>query len=272
MSYTLSHHTQSFSQQEFTSSLDSIYIYLVVEGTVLLQSDQESETYRAGEIIITNSQSTLYFELNHASVAVLIVNAYTYNRFTFINSDLQNTQLEEAKDCIKDAFITLVKNIVNHESFEAEIQLIRLINWIHNTELDVYTHATQKKLPETVQQVIDYINSHYKSQLSLKQIAQDFYVNQSYLSRKFSESMDITLIKYIKKIKIQHICRNLFQGYKITDIWKAYHFPSYSSFLKAFTEIIGTTPEAFLQAHHEEQTSTPVVSATLLEKVKKLEE
>lgn len=170
MSYTLSHHTQSFSQQEFTSSLDSIYIYLVVEGTVLLQSDQESETYRAGEIIITNSQSTLYFELNHASVAVLVVNAYTYNRFTFINSDLQNTQLEEAKDCIKDAFISLVKNIVNHESFEAEIQLIRLINWIHNTELDVYTHATQKKLPETVQQVIDYINSHYKSQLPLKKL------------------------------------------------------------------------------------------------------
>ncbi|MCY1619353.1 hypothetical protein NW117_01070 [Staphylococcus pettenkoferi] len=73
---------------------------------MLLQSDQESETYRAGEIIITNSQSTLYFELNHASVAVLVVNAYTYNRFTFINSDLQNTQLEEAKDCIKDAFIS----------------------------------------------------------------------------------------------------------------------------------------------------------------------
>uniref|UniRef100_UPI0030C676B6 helix-turn-helix domain-containing protein n=1 Tax=Staphylococcus arlettae TaxID=29378 RepID=UPI0030C676B6 len=97
--------------------------------------------------------------------------------------------------------------------------------------------------------VLIYINEHYKENLTLATIAEKFYVNSSYLSRVFSETMNISLIKYIRKVKIYRLAVEILSSNNHKDIWKSYGYKSYSTYLNTLQRVFSITPEAFIANH-----------------------
>lgn len=57
--------------------------------------------------------------------------------------------------------------------------------------------------------LIIYINSHYTDRLSVKELAQKFGYNPSYLSRLFKQQNGITLIEYIYEIRLNELYQSL---------------------------------------------------------------
>jgi AraC-like DNA-binding protein len=121
------------------------------------------------------------------------------------------------------------------------INFIRLGNYYREHNLEASNPL--------INNVLIYINEHYKENLTLATIAEKFYVNSSYLSRVFSETMNISLIKYIRKVKIYRLAVEILSSNNHKDIWKSYGYKSYSTYLKNFQRVFSISPEAFIDNH-----------------------
>ncbi|RIN10366.1 AraC family transcriptional regulator, partial [Staphylococcus xylosus] len=97
-----------------------------------------------------------------------------------------------------------------------------------------------------IKNVVEYINTNYKEPLTLSYISKKFYVNSSYLSREFSKKMNISLLKYIKKVKIYNLSRELLLHGNLESLWRQYGFRSYNTYLRDFKNIMHMSPKNFI--------------------------
>ena len=51
--------------------------------------------------------------------------------------------------------------------------------------------------------IVNYIDQHYKENLSIQVLADHFYVSQSYLSRYFKQNFGTTIKKYIDSVRLE---------------------------------------------------------------------
>ena len=97
-----------------------------------------------------------------------------------------------------------------------------------------------------VSSVQAYISAHYGEQLSLDQLAQQFYLSSSYLSRLFKRETGTTLTTYLQNVRIE-AAKNLLR----TTALKSYEVaervgindPVY--FSRIFKKITGLKPKDY---------------------------
>lgn len=95
---------------------------------------------------------------------------------------------------------------------------------------------------QTVSDLIAYINEHICEPLTLKKIADAFFLNPSYVSRLFKAHTHITVKAYISLQKIAYAQSLLRQGETIETAYECSGYSSYSYFAKAFKKQCGITP------------------------------
>ena len=89
-----------------------------------------------------------------------------------------------------------------------------------------------------------YIDDHLDEDLSLDNIARQFYVSKYYISHLFKDSTGLSIHQYIIKKRLA-ACRNAIIGNsEICDTFSLYGFKDYSSFYKAFRKEFGMSPRA----------------------------
>ncbi|PIC76885.1 AraC family transcriptional regulator [Sporosarcina sp. P19] len=99
---------------------------------------------------------------------------------------------------------------------------------------------------ETVNEVIQYINANVEKPLIVEEIAKQFNVSTSHLSRIFREHTSVTLVEYITMRKIEEIQFYLrFSNLKIAEIAERFHFCNQSYFTRVFKKYTGLTPRRF---------------------------
>ena len=106
-----------------------------------------------------------------------------------------------------------------------------------------------------ISQINNYVRGNYKSQLSLKELADKLYLSEAYLSRFFKKTYGMTFLKYVTNIRASHAYDDLQNTDEpITKIAYDNGFQTVSSFNKAFKQIYGQTPsEIRKQKTTEEQ-------------------
>jgi len=105
--------------------------------------------------------------------------------------------------------------------------------------------ATQRK----VQEIIDYINENYSSDISLTDISKKFYLSSSYLSKIFKKTTGFNLIEYLNSVRIREARRILCEtGHKIIDVADEAGFSSISQFGRVFKAQTGLSPLQYRQA------------------------
>ena len=97
----------------------------------------------------------------------------------------------------------------------------------------------------------EYIYSHIKERITIEDLADEFGVSASYLSRLFKKETGISVSAYIRQQKIE-IAKNLlqFSGYSIIDIANRLSFSSQSHFIQQFRESVGMTPKKYRDLHY----------------------
>lgn len=111
---------------------------------------------------------------------------------------------------------------------------------------DAVKHFAIKGHSSVVKQALMYINLHFHEHLNLQSVADEIGFNRTYLAKKFKEEMNISVIDYIQKRRIEEAAFLIEQGrFSITDIGHQVGFSSYNYFCKVFKDEMGMTATAY---------------------------
>lgn len=103
----------------------------------------------------------------------------------------------------------------------------------------------------------EYIYSHIKERITIEDLADEFGVSASYLSRLFKQETGVSVSGYIREQKIE-VAKNLlrFSDYSMIDIANRLSFSSQSHFIQQFRETVGMTPKKYRDEYYMVQWET----------------
>ncbi len=94
-----------------------------------------------------------------------------------------------------------------------------------------------------IRRVVDYIEENYMHKLTLEGISEHVYLNKTYLSQLFAKNMNMPLMHYIEKTRIQH-AKNLLATTELSvlQVSEKTGFSSQSYFTNVFKKAAGVSP------------------------------
>jgi len=98
--------------------------------------------------------------------------------------------------------------------------------------------------------VANYIQHHMSEPITAEKMAEELFLNRSYLSRKFKEETGETLTDFILKEKTEEAKRLLrYSDKPLTAIASYLGFSSASHFSRVFKAYVGSTPSEYREKH-----------------------
>ncbi len=94
-----------------------------------------------------------------------------------------------------------------------------------------------------VSQVVDYLGTHYREEISLDALAERFYVSKYHLSHAFSRSVGTGVYRYILLKRLQHARQMLLDGTGPGDACRESGFQDYANFYRSFRSVYGISPQ-----------------------------
>ena len=120
------------------------------------------------------------------------------------------------------------------------IEIIYLINRISSFEAPSTESVIIKK-------VISHINANLKNEITLDELAEEFYVSKYHLCRTFKNSTGLTIHDYIKQKRLTIVKELVKEGNTLTDAAISAGFNDYSSFYRAYVKRYNENPRTALQ-------------------------
>lgn len=100
---------------------------------------------------------------------------------------------------------------------------------------------------QQVQDILSYINLHITENITVEQLAEQFYLSTSYICRIFKATTGTTINKYINARRITIAKALLAMDMGVSEVCEKCGFNDYSNFLKAFTKAVGISPKKYAQ-------------------------
>ena len=97
-------------------------------------------------------------------------------------------------------------------------------------------------------QIIRYIEKHYAEDVTITEIAKEFGVSASFLSRIFKKEIGIPIHEYLNQYRISKSL-SLLKTHSITEVGYICGFCDNSHFISIFKKYIGTTPMQYKKQH-----------------------
>jgi two-component system, response regulator YesN len=120
------------------------------------------------------------------------------------------------------------------------------LNTIDVSMIDEYCEAVKnfaiKGYSPVVKKALMYINLHFNESINLQSVADQIGFNRTYLAKKFKSEINLSVIDYIQKKRIDEAKFLIDLGrLSTTEIGLQVGFSSYNYFCKVFKEITGMT-------------------------------
>lgn len=104
----------------------------------------------------------------------------------------------------------------------------------------------QDKFDERIRQINNYIRANYSQPISLKELADQLYLSNGYLSRFFKRNYGMSFAEYLTNVRLFHAVDDLlYTSMPITRIAYDNGFASVAVFNKVFKNAYGETPSVF---------------------------
>lgn len=155
-------------------------------------------------------------------ILTLAVKLYKENHVHFCersNYEILNSDIEKTLLYFDELFITLINHIDNSANYS-----------------------------KTITTIIDYVDKHYKGDISLNDIGRHCSMNPSYLSTIFKKETGVSFVQYINRIRVYNAGkRMLMEGITPTQVFEHAGFNNYNNFFTIFKSITGMTPTQFIR-------------------------
>ncbi len=178
---------------------------------------------------------------------------------------LLRNPFEVAKGKLIMTFTLLLDDLASLLSNQIPYDFIREISALQNREewfqwsrrmLSFIQERSQlyrnQNRPRALNKAIAFLDEHYSQQIQLADAAEECDLTPSYLSRLFSDHMDISFVDYLTSVRIQrakHLMKTTDQPLKEISYAVGYQDPNY--FSKLFRKHCGVSPSAFQKARGE---------------------
>ncbi len=124
------------------------------------------------------------------------------------------------------------------------------------TRLSEFLHKRSKQLAALnkakyngeIYKVKRYVDRHFNENLTLKRLANQFYMNPVYLGQLFKKTYGVYFKDYLLHVRIDHAKLHLRQtDLKVYEVAEAVGFGSSDYFVTQFEKIVGDTPSKYRQ-------------------------
>ena len=147
-----------------------------------------------------------------------------------------------------DMWIKLNKKINYQEISEVETVNALKIK-CKNTLTDIIAIISEKQndiSKSVIEQAIIYMKKHYGEELSLENMAERFFFNQSYFSRLFKQYTGTTFTDYLIKLRMEKAKELISKGkYKVYEISTIVGYKSEKYFFSIFKRYTGSSPAEY---------------------------
>lgn len=253
-------------------------IYIFISGNVKYTIEGRTYTLCPGDVLLTNNSDIHRPEI--------FPSKYPYERIViWLNDSFFNGLLDIGEDltaCFQDASnrnyrlfrpneIQLSKIQDTCRTIEQEravnrlgsrvmayssiMEILVLISRAYYEISDSAEYGVTEN--EQINQIVTYINNHYREDLNLENLSNRFYLSKYYLSHKFKEFTGLSLYQFIIKKRLT-IARNMLMcGKTVTETYTECGFNDYSNFLKVFKREFGEKPSDFINSTSQPNKNLP---------------
>lgn len=121
-----------------------------------------------------------------------------------------------------------------------------LLNSLLITIMQSVSVAPKPEYKNRMSKVIEYIETHYATDIQLRDIAAEFYLSEYYLCHEFKKYTNRTIIQYLNTTRILNAQRLIMEtDLKFTVIARKTGFSSLTHFNRTFKSITGMSPSEF---------------------------
>ena len=224
-------------------------------------------------IVYGNTQNTSvnYIELDNAQYQLLMEQIEENKKLDIRKTiDSMFEQFQEkafAKDAVRTSINRVVHEVIKTlQSMDGDennlVSLQQTLNWdnqpntlivIKEIFLDFILEAAEliNKLNKAsaignVRRIKQYVDSHYQDDLTLKKIANKFFMNPVYLGQLFKKNYGMYFKEYILQVRINEAKRNLRQtDMRIYQVAQNVGFSNPDYFVTQFEKATGMTPTQY---------------------------
>lgn len=139
------------------------------------------------------------------------------------------------------------------EKFAVQIEIKTRLVELHQLQIDMIEEYCELIISSSlsgyskmIQEVIAYMMTYYKQQITIDDLAAIHFIHPSHLSRKFKQETDMTITAYLQKIRIQqakHLLKN--KSMPIEEISWIVGYGDSSYFTRVFKRETGCTPSQY---------------------------
>lgn len=132
-------------------------------------------------------------------------------------------------------------DIVEQAAF---MELMVMINTLSNANA-VEAQESEFKYNHQVDDILAFINQNITQPITVEQLAENFFLSESYICRIFKQATGTTIGKYITARRISIAKAALSEGVGVNEAFERSGFGDYSSFFKVFTKAVGVSPKKY---------------------------
>lgn len=238
--------------ESFRKTLDSFLLVYVSNGSGCLQVRNQQYALNTGNIAVINCLDS--YKLNADSqgwqifwihingkmmkeIYKIILDIGKDNPIFQLNSLVEITKIWEEIYAATNSDTKIKELLINE-------QLFHLINQVLKVQSEFLQTTTSHK--EKIQQVRNYLEENFSSQISLDQLAEIFYINKYYLTRIYKETYQQTINQTLTQLRITKAKELLrYSELSMVEIAVSCGFQDASYFSKVFKKIEGESPQKY---------------------------
>lgn len=120
-----------------------------------------------------------------------------------------------------------------------------LLNFGHEC-IDLLSREQARKSQGIIQEINEYIREHYREGLTIKKLAERFYLHPVYLGQLLMKKNGVGFNEWVHNLRIEEAARLLrLNQYKNSEIAEKVGYANYSQFLKQFEKRLGMSPNEY---------------------------
>ena len=122
--------------------------------------------------------------------------------------------------------------------------------------VNVKTESRKKQQEDRRQEIEQYLHANFRSDISIKDLAESLYLSTGHLSRVFKETYGMSFSDYLTWLRLLSAEEDLlYQNLTVTQIAFDNGFPNVASFHNAFRRQYGTTPGEYRKRVQKKQSA-----------------
>ena len=251
--YPLSLSINSFSRHTF-SKQDCLEISYVLQGKYEVVTSHFSEALKEKDLVVIAPDEI--HMLRPVQDGIILTIHIDFSRMNDsmsgkykerFNTDLYRTDRNrKAYMRLRNKIGELVKELMNEHQDLYHMNVIMMeMLYITSSQIsfDLPLHTTHH---ENYMKAIQYIDAHFREDITLTQIAQQLSFSPSYTSKLMKKYMGIPFVKYLAYVRVRASLESLLEGREsIEKIAFECGMPNSKAYTTTFKELYGILPSAY---------------------------